>query len=49
MKNTKYYLYVTNQEIRIILDSLLALRNRLIRDGCSADMVDRTILKVSKI
>ena len=48
MRTPKYYLYLTNEEHSLILQSLVELKNRLIRNGKYTDAVDELIIKVSK-
>lgn len=48
MRTPKYYLYLTNEEHSLILQTLVDLKNRLIRDGKYTDAVDELIVKVSK-
>lgn len=45
MKSQKRYLYLNEQEMRIILFSLIELRNSLIQQGRYTDCVDELILK----
>ena len=40
------YLRVTAAELRLICDSLLALRNRLISEGRYTDPVDEMLMKI---
>lgn len=47
MRTPKYYLYLTNEEHSLILQSLVELKNRLIRNGKYTDAVDELIIKVS--
>lgn len=48
MKTPKYYLYLTDDEYRLTIQSLLFLKNRLIREGRFTDSVDDVIIKLSK-
>lgn len=48
MRTPKYYLYLTNEEHSLILQSLVELKNRLIRNGKYTDAVDELIIKLSK-
>lgn len=48
MKSKKRYLYLSAQEIHIILQSLIELRNSLIQQGRYTDCVDELILKFHK-
>lgn len=49
MKKLKYYLTVSTEETRVILHSLIELRNKLIREGRYTDCVDELIIKISKV
>ncbi len=46
MKNQKRYLYLDSEECRIVLVSLVRLKNKLIQEGRYTDCVDDMILKV---
>lgn len=48
MRTPKYYLYLTSKEHSLILQTLVELKNRFIRDGKYTDAVDELIIKVSK-
>ena len=48
MKKLKYYLTVSTEETRVILHSLIELKNKLIREGRYTDCVDELIIKISK-
>ncbi len=48
MKSPKYYLYLTDEEYRLMFQALVELKNRLIRVGRYTDAVDELIIKVSK-
>ena len=48
MKDEKYYLYLNNDEIKIIVRSLIMLRNNLLKQERYTDCVDEIIVKVSK-
>ena len=41
----KRYLYLSNEEHRIVVQSLVKLKNTLIQQGCSTDCVDELIVK----
>ena len=45
MKSVKYYIPCTEEEVRIVLHSLVQMRNRLIREGRFTDCVDELIAK----
>jgi hypothetical protein len=49
MKKLKYYLTVSTEETRVILRSLIELKNKLIREGRHTDSVDELIIKISKV
>lgn len=44
----KYHLYITTDERRIILDSLIGMKNELIRTGHYTDAVDEIIIELTK-
>lgn len=46
MRDKKYYLYLTDIERRILLHSLVSLRNQLIQQGRYTDCVDELLFKV---
>lgn len=48
MRTPKYYLYLTDDEYRLVLQSLISLKNNLIREGRYTDAVDELIIKLSK-
>ena len=48
MKEEKYYLYLKSDEIKIIVRSLIILRNNLLKQNRYTDCVDEIIVKVSK-
>jgi len=43
-----YYLYLNKKEFEILLQSLIGLRNSLIREGRYADCVDDIIIKLTR-
>ncbi len=45
MKNPKYHLYLTQDERRIIIGSLIELRNRLFSEGRYTDVIDELLVK----
>lgn len=47
MKKQKHYLYLNSEETRVVLQSLIRFKNRLIREGRYTDCVDELILKVT--
>lgn len=46
LKNQKRYLYLDDEEISVMLQSLIRLKNTLIREGRYTDCVDELIVKV---
>ena len=48
MKERKYYLYFNNEEIKIIVRSLLMLRNNLLNEERYPDCVVEIIIKIVK-
>lgn len=48
MRTTKYYLYLTDEEYSLVLQSLVSLKNNLIREDRYTDAVDELIIKLSK-
>ena len=42
----KYYLALNAQELRLMIESLNKLRNKLIADGKYTDAVDEVLLKI---
>lgn len=46
MKKPKYYVCLDEQEVRIMLKSLIIFKNALIQQGRYTDMIDELILKV---
>lgn len=48
MKEEKYYLFLNNDEIKIIVRSLIMLRNNLLQQNRYTDCVDDMIIKISK-
>ena len=47
MRNVKHYLLVSSEEARVIITSLLRLRNRLLQQGRYTDCIDELIFKIS--
>ena len=47
MRNVKHYLLVSSEEARVIIMSLLRLRNRLLQQGRYTDCIDELIFKIS--
>ena len=48
MKNPKYHIYLTPDEQRTVINSLIDLRNDLISRGKYTDIVDELIIKFTK-
>lgn len=48
MRTPKYYLYLTDEEYSLVLQSLISLKNNLIREERYTDAVDELIIKLSK-
>ena len=46
LKKQKRYLYLNTEEISVVLQSLIRLKNTLIREGRYTDCVDELIVKV---
>ena len=46
MFSKKRYLYLSNDEVSVLLHSLILLKNSLIQQGRYTDCVDELILKV---
>ena len=46
MRKEKHYLYLNETEHRILMKSLVQMKNRLTREGRFTDCVDELILKV---
>lgn len=44
----KYHLYLTNEERRAVIISLIELRNRLIFQGKYTDVVDELLVKFTR-
>ena len=48
MRNPKYHLYLTPNERRTVINSLIDLRNDLITQGKYTDVIDDLIIKFTK-
>lgn len=48
MRNPKYHLYLTSDERRTIINSLIDLRNDLISQGRYTDIIDDLMIKLTK-
>ena len=46
LKKQKRYLYLDDEEISVVLQSLIRLKNTLLREGRYTDCVDELIVKV---
>ena len=44
----KYYLYLTNEEHRAVISSLIELRNRLLFQRKYTDVVDELLIKFTR-
>ena len=44
----KYHIYLTAEERRVVINSLIDLRNSLILQGMYTDLVDELIIRISK-
>lgn len=44
----KYHVYLTNEQRRLLLDSLIVKKNELIRTGHYTDAIDEIIIKIMK-
>ena len=48
MRSPKYHLYLTHDERRTVINSLICLKNNLISLGRYTDAVDELIVKLTK-
>ena len=48
MRNPKYHIYLTSNERRTIINSLIELRNELISQGRYTDIIDELLIKLTK-
>ena len=48
MKNPKYHIYLTPDEQRTVINSLIDLRNDLISQGRYTDIIDELLIKLTK-
>ena len=48
MRKPKYHLYLTHDERRTVINSLISLKNDLISQGRYTDAVDELIVKLTK-
>ena len=44
----KYHVYLTNEQSRLLIDSLIVKKNELTRTGHYTDVIDEIIIKVMK-
>ena len=45
---TKYHIYLTAEERRVVINSLIDLRNNLISQGRYTDIIDELLIKFTK-
>lgn len=43
---TKYHIYLTAEERRVVINSLIDLRNNLISQGMYTDLVDELLIRI---
>ena len=48
MRNPKYHIYLTPDERRTVINSLIDLRNDLISQGRYADIINELLIKLTK-
>ena len=48
MRSPKYHLYLTPDERRTVINSLIELRNELIAQGRYTDIIDELLIKLTK-
>lgn len=48
MRNPKYHIYLTPDERRTVINSLIDLRNNLISQEMYTDLVDELLIRISK-
>ena len=48
MRNPKYHIYLTPDERRTVINSLIDLRNDLISEGRYTDIIDELLIKLTK-
>ena len=48
MRNPKYHIYLTPDERRTVINSLIDFRNNLISQGIYTDLVDELLIRISK-
>ncbi len=48
MRNSKYHIYLTPDERRTVINSLIDLRNDLLSQGRYTDIIDELLIKLTK-
>ena len=48
MRNPKYHIYLTPDERRTVINSLIDLRNELLSQGRYTDIIDELLIKLTK-
>ena len=48
MRNPKYHIYLTPDERRTVINSLIDLKNELISQGRYTDIIDELLIKLTK-
>ena len=48
MRNPKYHIYLTPDERRAVINSLINLRNDLLSQGRYTDIIDELLIKLTK-
>ena len=48
MRNPKYHIFLTPDEQRTVINSLIDLRNDLISQGRYTDIIDELLIKLTK-
>lgn len=48
MKSSKYYLYLSEDEYRLLLHTLMEFKNKLHREGRYTDAVDDVLIKIGQ-
>ena len=46
MRKQKHYVYLSEQETRVLLKSLIRFKNTLVQQGRYTDVIDELIMKV---
>lgn len=49
MRNPKYHVYLTPNERRAVINSLINLRNDLISQGKYTEVIDKLLIKLTKV